>query len=177
MTKKKAPSAKQIHEILTKFDALEGAVRDLIQVNLRSMHECEALQKALQTFMEGHGSKQQNVVDTGKKSQSPAKAKLSNRTDSGTYINFEDEINNRPDLLLLLRQDVSVLKLSTRADNLLQNHGIYTIGCLIQCTERELLRTRGFGRISLQEIVTKLNQIQLELGMDIGSYAKDFPKQ
>ncbi len=177
MAKKNVPSAKQIHEILTKFDALEGAVRDLIQVNLRSMHECEALQKALQAVMGGHGSKQQNIVDTGKKSQSPAKAKASNRTDGGAYFNFEDELKKQPNLLPLLRKDVRILKLSTRAENCLYNHGIDTIGCLVQYTERELLKKKSFGRISLQEIVTKLSQVQLELGMDLGTHAVDFPRQ
>ena len=47
----------------------------------------------------------------------------------------------------------------------LLNAKIETIGALVQRTESELLKTRGFGRKSLQEVKDILAEMGLSLGM------------
>ena len=57
------------------------------------------------------------------------------------------------------------LELSVRAYNCLNNAGINLIAELIQKTEDELLKTKNFGKRSLQEIKEVLNRQGLKLGM------------
>lgn len=57
--------------------------------------------------------------------------------------------------------DVESLGLSVRANNCLRNANIKTIGELVQRTEAELWKTRGFGKKSLQEIKDELARIGL----------------
>lgn len=59
------------------------------------------------------------------------------------------------------------LELSVRAYNCLKSAGINLIADLIQKTENELLKTKNFGRRSLQEIKEVLNSQGLKLGMRI----------
>ena len=44
---------------------------------------------------------------------------------------------------------------------------IATVGELVQRTEEELLGLRAFGKTSLREVFKKLEEINLELGMDV----------
>ncbi len=57
------------------------------------------------------------------------------------------------------------LELSVRAYNCLKSAGINLIAELIQKTEGELLKTKNFGRRSLEEIKEVLNRQGLKLGM------------
>lgn len=59
------------------------------------------------------------------------------------------------------------LELSVRAYNCLKSAGINLIADLIQKTENELLKTKNFGRRSLQEIKEVLTSQGLKLGMRI----------
>jgi len=54
-----------------------------------------------------------------------------------------------------------------RSYNCLKNANIATIGELIQKTEAEMLKTKNFGRKSLNEIKEILAQMGLSLGMKI----------
>ncbi len=56
------------------------------------------------------------------------------------------------------------LELSVRAYNCLKNANIKTIGDLVQKTENEMLRTKNFGRRSLNEIKDILHSMGLQLG-------------
>jgi DNA-directed RNA polymerase subunit alpha len=67
----------------------------------------------------------------------------------------------------LLGKSVEELELSVRANNCLRNANITSIGELIQRTEAELMKTKNFGKKSLQEIKDELNRIGLSLGMRI----------
>jgi len=67
----------------------------------------------------------------------------------------------------LLGKSVEELELSVRANNCLRNASITSIGELIQKTEAELMKTKNFGKKSLQEIKDELNRIGLSLGMRI----------
>ncbi len=64
-----------------------------------------------------------------------------------------------------LNMTVDELELSGRSINCLKSSGINYVGELVQKTESELLKIRSFGRKSLDEIVEKLRQYNLNLGM------------
>ncbi len=66
-----------------------------------------------------------------------------------------------------LGKSVEELELSVRANNCLRNANITTIGELVQRTEAELMKTKNFGKKSLQEIKDELARIGLSLGMRI----------
>ena len=67
----------------------------------------------------------------------------------------------------MLSKSVEELELSVRANNCLRNANITTIGELVQRTEAELMKTKNFGKKSLQEIKDELARIGLSLGMRI----------
>jgi DNA-directed RNA polymerase subunit alpha len=64
-----------------------------------------------------------------------------------------------------LFQSVAELELSVRPSNCLKTANIGTIGDLVQKTESELLKTKNFGKKSLNEIKTILREMGLSLGM------------
>jgi DNA-directed RNA polymerase subunit alpha len=66
-----------------------------------------------------------------------------------------------------LNRSVDELELSVRSYNCLKNADIKTIGELIQKTEAEMLKTKNFGRKSLNEIKEILGNMGLSLGMRI----------
>ncbi len=91
------------------------------------------------------------------------------------FINFEEEMeagqdgtHDGPALRNEnLNRSVEELELSVRSYNCLKNANIATIGELIQKTEAEMLKTKNFGRKSLNEIKEILAQMGLSLGMKI----------
>ncbi len=99
------------------------------------------------------------------------------------FINFEEEMEAGADGLHdgpALRNDnlnrsVEELELSVRSYNCLKNANISTIGELIQKTEAEMLKTKNFGRKSLNEIKEILAQMGLSLGMKIDESGNPVP--
>jgi DNA-directed RNA polymerase subunit alpha len=96
-----------------------------------------------------------------------------------TFINFseaeaEEETSEiegmEEDINDVLLRHVDDLELSVRSANCLKNAGINLIGELVQKTEAEMLKTKNFGRKSLNEI----KEILLESGMGFGMKL-DFP--
>lgn len=77
-----------------------------------------------------------------------------------------------------LSRSVNELELSVRAANCLKNANIKTIADLVQKTEGEMLRTKNFGRKSLNEIKEILNEMGLSLGAQVeaGSSHNGSPK-
>jgi DNA-directed RNA polymerase subunit alpha len=71
-----------------------------------------------------------------------------------------------------LLKNIDELELSVRAYNCLKNANIKTIADLVQKTENEMLRTKNFGRRSLNEIKDILNSMGLHLGMRFEMAAK-----
>jgi len=65
---------------------------------------------------------------------------------------------------------VEDLELSVRSANCLQNAGIEYIHQLVQRTEQEMLKTKNFGRKSLNEIKEILSERQLSLGMKLNNF-------
>ena len=64
-------------------------------------------------------------------------------------------------------RSVDELELSVRSSNCLKNARIHTIYQLVQKTDSEMLKTKNFGRKSLNEIKEVLNSMDLSLGMDL----------
>jgi DNA-directed RNA polymerase subunit alpha len=64
-----------------------------------------------------------------------------------------------------LDKSVEELELSVRSYNCLKNANIRTIRELVQKTEAEMLKTKNFGRKSLNEIKEILQSMGLSLGM------------
>ena len=69
-----------------------------------------------------------------------------------------------------LGRSVDELALSVRSYNCLKNANIRTIGELVQRTEGDMLKTKNFGRKSLNEIKDMLGQMGLSLGMKLDDY-------
>ena len=90
------------------------------------------------------------------------------------FINFE-EVDEGPVLMgdepeplnPALFRSVDELELSVRSANCLQNANIRFIGELVQRTESEMLKTKNFGRKSLNEIKETLASMGLSLGMTV----------
>ena len=76
-----------------------------------------------------------------------------------------DEVRPRTELNENLFRNVDELELSVRASNCLKTANIRTIADLVQKTEAELLKTKNFGKKSLNEIKTILGEMSLSLGM------------
>ncbi len=96
------------------------------------------------------------------------------------FINFEEvtESSEEPaDRALsqmneVLNRSVEELELSVRSYNCLKNANIQTIGDLVQKAESEMLRTKNFGRKSLNEIKEILSNLGLGFGMKIDAQGR-----
>ena len=64
----------------------------------------------------------------------------------------------------ILDMPISQLELSVRASNCLESMNISTLRELIRMREDDLLRIRNFGQTSLDELKSKLVDMNLELG-------------
>lgn len=67
----------------------------------------------------------------------------------------------------VLSQPLGTLQLSVRASNCLESAKLHTVGDLARQTEADLLKVRSFGKTSLREVKTKLQEIGLSLGLKI----------
>jgi DNA-directed RNA polymerase subunit alpha len=72
----------------------------------------------------------------------------------------------------VLNRSVEELELSVRSYNCLKNANIQSIGDLVQKTEAEMLRTKNFGRKSLNEIKEILGNLGLGFGMKIDAQGR-----
>ena len=81
----------------------------------------------------------------------------------------EEKINEN------LFRPVSELELSVRSSNCLKNANIKYIYELVQKTESEMLKTKNFGRKSLNEIKGILEEMDLQFGMKLENFP--FPKE
>ncbi|MDF0674371.1 MAG: DNA-directed RNA polymerase subunit alpha [Nitrospira sp.] len=86
------------------------------------------------------------------------------RSDGKSEAGYEEsqrEVNKN------LARSVNELELSVRAANCLKNANIKTIADLVQKSEGEMLRTKNFGKKSLNEIKEILSEMGLSLGTKI----------
>jgi DNA-directed RNA polymerase subunit alpha len=70
-----------------------------------------------------------------------------------------------------LYRSVEELELSVRSANCLKNADIHKIFQLVSKTEAEMLKTKNFGRKSLNEIKEVLSEMGLSLGMKLEGFA------
>jgi DNA-directed RNA polymerase subunit alpha len=99
------------------------------------------------------------------------------------FINFEEELeaaagagDDKPEIRNEnLNRSVEELELSVRSYNCLKNANIQTIGELVQKSETEMLKTKNFGRKSLNEIKEILASMGLSLGMKIDEHGNAIP--
>ena len=98
------------------------------------------------------------------------------------FINFDEEPEieeeekeekKEPELNENLFRSVDELELSVRSSNCLKNADIRYIGELVQKTEAEMLKTKNFGRKSLNEI----KEILAEMGLSLGMKLENFPSR
>jgi DNA-directed RNA polymerase subunit alpha len=78
---------------------------------------------------------------------------------------FPDSSKDSEPLNPYLDKPVEDLELSVRSANCLKNADINYIGDLAQKTDQEMLKTKNFGRKSLNEIKALLSEMDLTLGM------------
>jgi DNA-directed RNA polymerase subunit alpha len=86
----------------------------------------------------------------------------------GVTIEVSDE--EKSVLWEKLGKSVDEMELSVRSYNCLKNANIRTIGELVQKTEPEMLKTKNFGRKSLNEIKEILGGMGLSLGMKLDDW-------
>lgn len=89
----------------------------------------------------------------------------------------EDESDRKPQLNENLFKTVDSLELSVRAANCLENANIKFIGELVTKSEAEMLKTKNFGRKSLNEIKDILAEMGLSLGMKIDGFDPSMLRQ
>ncbi|HYB20498.1 MAG TPA: DNA-directed RNA polymerase subunit alpha [Thermodesulfobacteriota bacterium] len=90
--------------------------------------------------------------------------------DEGEAIPKTPEIQEAVKLNENLFKSVDELELSVRSANCLKNADIRYIGDLVQKTEAEMLKTKNFGRKSLNEIKEILAEMGLSLGMKLENW-------
>ncbi len=76
-----------------------------------------------------------------------------------------------------LDRPVSELELSVRSYNCLKNANIKTIRDLVQRSEGEMLKTKNFGRKSLNEIKELLTSMGLSLGLKLEELPQQIEKR
>ena len=99
------------------------------------------------------------------------------------FINFEEqpeeqeeEVDREAERMYdNLKRSVEELELSVRSYNCLKNADIKTIGQLVQKTEAEMLKTKNFGRKSLNEIKEILSEMGLSFGMKLSDDGRPVP--
>ncbi len=96
------------------------------------------------------------------------------------FINFDEELEPEPEKTAEehekprfnenLYRSVEELELSVRSANCLKNADINKIWQLVSKSEAEMLKTKNFGRKSLNEIKEVLSEMGLSLGMKLDDF-------
>jgi DNA-directed RNA polymerase subunit alpha len=96
------------------------------------------------------------------------------------FINFDEELEPEPETKVKktakpqfnenLYRSVEELELSVRSANCLKNADILKIYQLVSKTEAEMLKTKNFGRKSLNEIKEVLTEMGLYLGIKLEGF-------
>ena len=96
------------------------------------------------------------------------------------FINFDEDLEpqetvtsdkaEKPMFNENLYRNVEELELSVRSANCLKNANIIKIFQLVNKTESEMLKTKNFGRKSLNEIKEVLGEMGLSLGMKLEGF-------
>lgn len=98
------------------------------------------------------------------------------------FINFDERISGDAasgnadggELNENLYKSIDELELSVRATNCLRSANISLVGELVQRSEHEMLKTKNFGRKSLDEIKRVLLDMGLDFGLKVDSFEKKY---
>ncbi len=98
------------------------------------------------------------------------------------FISFDESVsgsdieegNSSTDMNDNLFKGINELELSVRATNCLRSANISTVGELVQWPEAEILKTKNFGKKSLDEIKSVLQSMGLDFGMKIDNFEKNY---
>ncbi|WP_165075650.1 MULTISPECIES: DNA-directed RNA polymerase subunit alpha [unclassified Desulfovibrio] len=98
------------------------------------------------------------------------------------FINFDERVSgdmhlgvgDNSELNEHLFKSIDDLELSVRATNCLRSANIATVGELVQRSESEMLKTKNFGRKSLDEIKSVLLDMGLDFGMKVDGFDKKY---
>ncbi|MDD4952124.1 MAG: DNA-directed RNA polymerase subunit alpha, partial [Desulfovibrionaceae bacterium] len=97
------------------------------------------------------------------------------------FINFDEFFSEKKessdsgmDVNPNLFKSIDELELSVRATNCLKAAQIQMVGELVQRTEQAMLKTKNFGRKSLDEIRRVLDAMNLKFGMSIEDFERKF---
>ena len=98
------------------------------------------------------------------------------------FINFDEQIsddsglgsNDSGEFNENLFKSIDDLELSVRATNCLRSANIALVGELVQRSENEMLKTKNFGKKSLDEIKNVLLDMGLDFGMKVDSFDKKY---
>ena len=98
------------------------------------------------------------------------------------FINFDEHLSDEGGLCPTdsgefnenLFKSIDDLELSVRATNCLRGANIALVGELVQRSENEMLKTKNFGKKSLDEIKNVLVEMGLDFGMKVDSFDKKY---
>ncbi|MDR0467207.1 MAG: DNA-directed RNA polymerase subunit alpha [Deltaproteobacteria bacterium] len=98
------------------------------------------------------------------------------------FINFDERVSGNSsssgaisgEINESLYKGIDELELSVRATNCLRGANIALVGELVQRSETEMLKTKNFGRKSLDEIKRVLNEMGLDFGMKLDGFDKKY---
>jgi DNA-directed RNA polymerase subunit alpha len=91
--------------------------------------------------------------------------------ESIVFESGEESIDSDRDAIMSkLALKINEIELSVRSTNCLSGANIETIAELVIMPESEMLKFRNFGKKSLTEIKSKLEEMNLSLGMDLSKY-------
>ena len=98
------------------------------------------------------------------------------------FINFDEQVSGVAtqgssgdgEINESLFKEITDLELSVRATNCLHSANISLVGELVQRTEADMLKTKNFGRKSLDEIKNVLLGMGLDFGMKVEGFEKKY---
>ncbi len=96
----------------------------------------------------------------------PPESGLKGMLDQTGYAPVDLELEEK------LGMSLAELNLSVRATNCLESEGINTVRDLVTKNEDQLLQVRNFGETTLSEVIERLHEIGLRLGMRIPQSAR-----
>jgi len=123
---------------------------------------------ALELWTDGSIRPDEAVTEAARVLQDQLVIFVGTREEGERSIDVPDQPSTPQNMNLF--RPIEELNFSVRSANCLQSADIRYIGELVQKTEGDLLKTKNFGRKSLNEIKEALQTMGLELGMRVDNY-------
>ena len=166
----KSPTDEQIIGEIP-IDALFSPIRkvNFVVTNARVGQKTDYDKLTLEVWTDGSLTPQDAVAYAAKILKDQLTIFINFEEDAPSLINAAEE-QSSPTQNDNFYRTVDELELSVRSANCLKNANIFYIGELVQKTEGEMLRTKNFGRKSLNEIKEVLTEMGLSLGMKVDGF-------